>query len=243
MLAWGQASPERVLIGLVGRHDGPPEGERLAACLDCHVPFVGTPGSRCLGPGCHGELATGTPPRDGPAMPIRFHTALRDQPCSLCHQEHVAAEASTSTRTFTHRMIPAEPRARCTKCHSGAKVRNHPITDAVNCSVCHGTIVWGGTAIEHERVAQQPCDVCHVRPENETHASVAGNCSECHVTERWSQRPASQQTPPQPQQQPQRSPQQPQRPPQPQRATPPQQPQRATQPQQQEPPPQPQSPP
>src|SRR5207249_3355172 len=89
VLVWAQASPETVLIGLEGRHDhDAAKSERLAACLDCHVPFVGTPGSRCLGPGCHGELATGTPPKDGKAMPIRFHAALRDQPCGLCHVEH-----------------------------------------------------------------------------------------------------------------------------------------------------------
>src|SRR5437867_12813845 len=96
IMLWGNASPESVLIGLDGRHDGVAGGDRLAACLDCHVPFVGTPGSRCLGPGCHGELATGTPPRDGPAMPIRFHAVLRDRPCSLSHQEHVQTRTTTS---------------------------------------------------------------------------------------------------------------------------------------------------
>src|SRR5262245_21032951 len=115
MLLWGEASPETVLIGLEGRHDAPSGGERLATCLDCHVPFVGTPGSRCLGPGCHGDLATGTPPREGAAMPIRFHAVLREEPCGSCHQEHVTERVETSTRTFAHSIIPASMRERCAR--------------------------------------------------------------------------------------------------------------------------------
>ncbi|MCK6551016.1 hypothetical protein L6R52_34585 [Myxococcota bacterium] len=182
---WGRESPERVLIGLEGRHDGPAGGERLAACLDCHVPFVGTPGSRCLGPGCHGELATGTPPRDGPAMPIRFHAVLRDQPCALCHEEHVELGARTSTRTFGHALIPEAPRALCARCHSGAALPSHAATDAVACSLCHGTERWSDVTIDHAKVATQACDLCHHAPEDTAHASIAGNCQECHTSDRW----------------------------------------------------------
>jgi hypothetical protein len=185
MLLWAQASPETVLIGLEGRHDGAGGSERLAACLDCHVPFVGTPGSRCLGPGCHGELATGTPPREGHAMPIRFHAALRDQPCGNCHEEHVQRGTATATRTFTHEIIPAATRERCNKCHTGAGRTSHSATDAVSCDLCHDTKQWVGVHIEHGRVEQHPCDLCHTAPQNEAHASVAGTCNECHDTEHW----------------------------------------------------------
>jgi hypothetical protein len=55
-LLWAAShQPERVVIGLGGRHDG--QSERLAGCLDCHVPFFGTPGSRCLSPGCHVDIS------------------------------------------------------------------------------------------------------------------------------------------------------------------------------------------
>jgi hypothetical protein len=182
---WAQASPESVLIGLEGRHDGAGGSERLAACLDCHVPFVGTPGSRCLGPGCHGALATGTPPRDGPAMPIRFHTVLRDQPCGTCHQEHVRRGTSTSTRAFTHQIIPTSTRERCSRCHTGAGKRSHSATDAVSCDLCHGTQRWTGIGIQHERVRQHPCDLCHAAPPGPAHDSVAGTCNECHETTTW----------------------------------------------------------
>jgi hypothetical protein len=187
VLVWAQVSPETVLIGLEGRHDHATVGgsERLAACLDCHVPFVGTPGSRCLGPGCHGELATGTPPQDGKAMPIRFHAAVRDQPCGLCHLEHVNPGTRTATRAFRHAIIPQPTRDRCTRCHSGSVQANHPTTDAVNCDLCHGTKSWRGLRIDHSRVRQHPCDLCHAAPLDTTHASVAGTCNECHDTNTW----------------------------------------------------------
>src|SRR5687768_16647539 len=161
MLVWAQASPERVLIGLDGRHDGPSDGDRLAACLDCHVPFVGTPGSRCLGPDCHGELATGTPPKTGPAMPVRFHAVLRDQPCGKCHVEHGSEEMVTAKREFTHALIPEESQAWCTRCHSASGLESHARTDAVSCDLCHGTQRWEGVAIDHARIAEKPCDLCH----------------------------------------------------------------------------------
>jgi hypothetical protein len=190
MLVWAQASPESVLIGLEGRHDHDSAGgsERLAACLDCHVPFVGTPGSRCLGPGCHGELATGTPPRDGKAMPIRFHAALRDQPCGLCHQEHVREGTTTATRAFTHAIIPKATRAECVRCHGGAGVVGHSITDAVRCEICHDTERWRSAEVDHARVSSQPCDTCHALPTDDTHATVAGTCNECHDTNTWRSR-------------------------------------------------------
>lgn len=190
MLLWGQSSPEQVLIGLPGRHDGPEGGERLAACLDCHVPFVGTPGSRCLGPGCHGALATGTPPREGPAMPIRFHAVLREVPCSLCHVEHVDGDETAARRTFTHDMIPVGHRAECSRCHLGATLESHATTDAVECSLCHDTGAWRGARVAHTKVAIQPCDLCHAAPEDERHASIAGSCFECHTPTTWDERPA-----------------------------------------------------
>lgn len=190
VLLWAQESPERVLIGLSGRHDGKDGGERLAACLDCHVPFVGTPGSRCLGPGCHGELATGAPPKGGPAMPIRFHVVLREAPCGTCHDEHVEGDAETSRRSFTHAIIPRPEHDRCVSCHSGAGVRSHPKTDAVNCRSCHETQSWRDTRIDHAVVLHQPCDLCHVAPPTDPHASIAGTCAECHVAGGWKAKPA-----------------------------------------------------
>lgn len=187
MMLWGGIAPESVLIGLEGRHDAIPEkgGDRLAGCLDCHVPFVGTPGSRCLGPGCHGELATGTPPKDGPAMPIRFHALLRDRACGTCHEEHVATGARTSTRTFTHAIIPDEIQDACARCHSANGVPAHASADAVECGVCHQKEAWRGITIAHDKVSKDACDLCHVAPETPSHASVAGTCQECHEISDW----------------------------------------------------------
>jgi hypothetical protein len=184
MLVWAQASPENVVIGLAGRHDGMND-ERLAGCLDCHVPFVGTPGSRCLGPDCHGDLATGTPPKAGRAMPVRFHAVLREEPCTGCHVEHGTKQTVTATRTFTHELIPSEPRKVCVRCHSAGGIDAHARTDAVACDVCHGTRAWKGVRAEHERVATIACDGCHAAPSDKTHASFAGNCTECHDTRSW----------------------------------------------------------
>lgn len=181
MLWWASATPESVVIGLPGRHDQLVEGARLADCLDCHVPFVGTPRSRCLGPGCHGALATGTPPQDGRAMPIRFHAALREERCGLCHLEH---GKQVARERFDHEIIPDATRARCSRCHIAQRA-SHARTDAVSCDLCHGYDKWRGAEIVHGRVQNHPCDLCHATPASETHTSVAGACDRCHGTANW----------------------------------------------------------
>jgi hypothetical protein len=184
MLFLADREPEWTVIGLPGRHDRIGLTERKADCIDCHVPFVGTPGSRCLGPGCHGELATGTPPRDGKAMPIRFHAVLRAEECSRCHQEHTDAPGAW-TRIFTHDIVPEGERQRCSRCHSADGVKSHARTDAVSCDLCHSFDSFKGSKMEHGRVASQPCDLCHVSPETKSHASIAGTCTDCHTTNDW----------------------------------------------------------
>ena len=171
--------PSSAIVGLAGFHEA-----RDATCVDCHVPFLGTPASRCLSPGCHGALATGAPPRDGPAMPVRFHVALRGAPCSGCHHEHASPGVVASPR-FTHGAIPADVAAECRRCHSARQQPDHARTDDVGCARCHGTERWSGTTIDHARVAEVACDVCHVAPEGRAHASLAGTCATCHGTDRW----------------------------------------------------------
>lgn len=182
-----RAHPELIVIGAHGRHDARGDGARAATCLDCHVPFLGTPSSRCLGPGCHGELATGTPPRDGPAMPIRFHAALREQPCGRCHDEHGAAPSPA--RRFDHAVIPSEVAKLCSRCHGADRVPDHPRTrtDVLSCELCHGLENWRGTPMEHARVASESCDVCHRAPEAAPHLKTGGACQECHGTSQWTE--------------------------------------------------------
>ncbi|MEO1335794.1 MAG: hypothetical protein AAFV29_09115, partial [Myxococcota bacterium] len=165
-----RTAPVFTLIGRSGQHERPVQ--RLAECLDCHVPFVGTPASRCLSPGCHGALATGTPPTDGPAMPVRFHVALRDLTCGRCHEEH---RPSPERRQFDHRIIPTAARTDCRRCHHAAQPA-HASGDTVACGRCHTYSAWAGIQIEHQRVADEACDVCHKAPENRRHAAVAGTC-------------------------------------------------------------------
>lgn len=181
LLAWASGDPVTVIVGQSGRHDQ----AHGATCLDCHVPFEGSPSSRCLAPGCHGDLATGTPPRDGPAMPLRFHVALRGQACSQCHTEH----ARDVLRAFEHRRIPQAVRAGCRACHLGERVKAHARTDAVSCEVCHTLDNWSEAQMSHKKVSAQPCDLCHRRPETEEHASVAGTCTDCHVSSSWAPKP------------------------------------------------------
>jgi hypothetical protein len=177
--------PERLLIGLAGHHDARGT-ERRAACLDCHVPFVGTPASRCLSHGCHGELATGSPKSDGPAMPVRFHAALREEPCGPCHDEHIKGDLEhLPRREFTHELIPPALRPECRRCHSGSTNRSHSRTDSVECGRCHGVTAWKGSPIDHSKVTDEHCDVCHVAPEGPSHATLAGTCSTCHETTAW----------------------------------------------------------
>jgi hypothetical protein len=183
VLWWAGEDPESVVIGLPGRHDAPVDGDdRTADCLDCHVPFVGTPGTRCLGPGCHGELATGTPPKEGPAMPIRFHATLRRYACTNCHVEHTTIR---TTRIFTHDIVPRAERNECSRCHSGAGVPGHARTDAISCDLCHQLDRFKGTDMVHGRVAGHACDVCHDAPRTPGHESIAGACIDCHATDNW----------------------------------------------------------
>lgn len=185
LLWWASSSPEAVVIGLGGRHDQGKGGTRLASCLDCHVPFVGTPGTRCLSPGCHGELATGSPPREGAAMPIRFHVALRDERCGSCHVEHARRAVLETPLSFSHPMIPERARGECRLCHSGAVAADHSTTDAIDCKRCHDTEGWSGGGIDHARVASEHCDVCHQPPDDPRHENLAGTCSTCHEVGAW----------------------------------------------------------
>ena len=182
MFEWAVAAPAEVLVGRRGLHD-PPGPEPAADCLDCHVPFRGTPATRCLAPGCHGSLATGTPPRDGLAMPIRFHAALREHDCGTCHTEHAAM--AKQRLSFSHNEIPSAARSRCHACHPGDGIIHHARTDAVSCDVCHDTKHWQGAKMSHSRVTEHPCDLCHRAPEDPRHASVAGTCQDCHGTNRF----------------------------------------------------------
>jgi hypothetical protein len=182
LIFWAWSSPEFVLVGKQGKHDGRSD-DRLAGCLDCHVPFIGTPGSRCLSPACHGPLATGTPPQTGPAMPVRFHAALNTIECSQCHQEH--DETTTQVKVFSHEIIPEEQRKQCSRCHSGTRQKSHARTNAIECAQCHGIETWASKVMDHRRIWTHACDVCHVAPETTTHRSVAGTCSSCHETTSW----------------------------------------------------------
>jgi hypothetical protein len=185
VLWWAGKDPESVVIGLPGRHDAPDSdasADRLADCLDCHVPFVGTPGTRCLGPGCHGDLATGTPPLEGPAMPIRFHAALRKFACTNCHVEHTTLRTE---RIFTHDIVPQNARSACARCHTGAGITGHARTDVISCDLCHQLTEFKGTDMVHARVANHACDICHEVPKTPAHSSVAGACGDCHTSENW----------------------------------------------------------
>ncbi|MCB9653166.1 MAG: hypothetical protein H6729_03400 [Deltaproteobacteria bacterium] len=181
LMVLSRAHPAEAIVGVAGTHDAPDGERRRAGCLDCHVPFVGTPGSRCLGPGCHGELATGTPPRKGPAMPIRFHVALRGYACTRCHIEH---RGDAEPLSFSHDLIPERARRACHRCHSGSGAPAHARTDSVPCDACHEAS-WRDAKARHDRVSSFGCDVCHKPPDNADHPVVAGVCTDCHSTSTW----------------------------------------------------------
>ena len=185
LVSWAVSSPEVVVIGASGQHDGPPDGDRLAGCLDCHVPFLGSPGSRCLTPSCHGNLATGIPPRTGSAMPVRFHVALNSLECSNCHNEHGERSPKAAKGQFSHSIIPSGHKEQCSHCHSGSSFSGHSSTDSVACSKCHTLESWKVAAVDHQAIWEHACDVCHVIPKETEHITVAGTCSSCHTTVNW----------------------------------------------------------
>lgn len=178
--AYVREAPHAALVDRPSHHQ-PAGAAALARCLDCHVPFLGSPSTRCLGPGCHGDLATGTPPRDGPAMPVRYHVVVRKQACSTCHEEH-----RIGGRIDVHGAV-ADPelRAACQKCHSARRVPAHARTDEEPCGVCHADASWRADRARHEKLHTQACEVCHRAPEG--HPRVAGTCLGCHQTRSWTQ--------------------------------------------------------
>ncbi|MBI2375816.1 MAG: hypothetical protein HYV07_17620 [Deltaproteobacteria bacterium] len=190
-LAWAQKSPEAVVIGLPGHHDVlTSSGQRLASCLDCHVPFVGTPPSRCLSPACHAPLATGTPPREGRAMPIRFHVAVRSEPCARCHLEHARNARAQHSKEFSHGILPDGIKPDCARCHSSTNLKDHASGRVVQCGVCHGTDRFNSVVMEHKKVSELHCDFCHVAPLSRSHETgIAGTCFPCHTTQTWAVEP------------------------------------------------------
>ena len=180
-------SPRIALVGERGQHD-PEDRPAFATCLDCHVPFVGTPGTRCSGPGCHGELATGTPPLDGPALPIRYHVVVRKIPCMTCHEEHQTK--NRPQKRDVHLILPtALLTDDCARCHSARERTSHARTDEVACGHCHSLQQWPKAEVKHEDLPVDACDLCHELPPK--HQLVAGGCSACHVVTTWT--PISQQ--------------------------------------------------
>lgn len=133
-LAYLMLRPGPALVPQTSTH-----GPDRAACLDCHVPFSGTPSTRCLGPSCHGALATGTPPRDGPVLPVRYHVVLRGEDCGQCHEEHADRDTATGD---PHRGMALEVlRSKCDQCHLDAGPPSHPRTEG-SCGRCHTLETW-----------------------------------------------------------------------------------------------------
>jgi hypothetical protein len=114
---------------------------------------------------------------------------LREEACSSCHAEHVELGARTSTRAFTHELVPEDVRDNCHRCHSAGGRKSHAIADAVECSTCHDDTTWSKVQLDHGTVAKEACDLCHHAPETPAHASVAGTCQECHETSSWTPKP------------------------------------------------------
>lgn len=160
-----------------------PHGAGQAACLDCHVPFSGTPSTRCLGPGCHSALATGTPPRDGPALPVRYHVAVRKLSCQRCHEAHrTEARVVTPHGTLDRPLLEQL----CVRCHSGRHLESHAKTDEIGCWTCHALDSWALPTPKHGTVAQVPCEVCHTAPR--TDHPAPDSCERCHALDGlWTQ--------------------------------------------------------
>lgn len=187
-LGWALVSPNEALLGRLGQHDVARPGAQVpAGCLDCHVPFAGTPSTRCLGPGCHGDLATGTPPTEGPALPVRYHVVVRREPCGLCHMEHNAV-GERRPRRDPHSPLPqALIEEGCAECHSARSRPGHARTDEVPCGRCHGLKAWLGAQVIHDQVAALACELCHVVPDG--HRVTSGACGSCHTPTAWTPDP------------------------------------------------------
>lgn len=166
------------------------------SCTKCHSIPGGANSNKCLD--CHNRekigleavnKATDFKPNQ---LTNRLHTHIYEFDCGMCHKEHTGESRANAEKMFTHTLIGAGTRVRCSECHDFQKPGDELHLSVPNdCNTCHETEIWKKGKFNHEMLADQrsKCSLCHakVKPDDQMHNSFKGEnaCEICHTTQAW----------------------------------------------------------
>lgn len=140
-------------------------------CFACHAPLRGASSERCIA--CHvlpdiGLRTTKGVPMPKPTVKASFHQQLIVQDCMACHSDHEGPQlAQHSRKPFSHELLRADVRERCSSCHTAPVDAMHRQIQG-NCAQCHKPQAWKPASFEHDKLFlldgdhNATCVTCHV---------------------------------------------------------------------------------
>jgi hypothetical protein len=165
--------------------------ELTGDCFACHAPLRGAASARCVA--CHAIADVGVRTTRGVAIASAaikgsFHQELVEQDCVACHSDHQGPKLTQRSRKpFSHALLKAAVRDRCSTCHAAPKDSVHRDLQ-VECSHCHLGSAWKPAHFEHALLAKATldrCEGCHNAPTDRLHRQIQRSCHSCHKTEAW----------------------------------------------------------
>lgn len=165
-------------------------------CMKCHTIGQGAVSGKCLA--CHIREDIGLKPAGNtkgfkPSERNHFlHKNITDIDCVTCHLEHTGDTKNLAIKKFSHTIIGAATREKCSACHDYQRPKDdfHQTLKS-ECSACHSTETWKGAKFDHDAngASSTNCVNCHekVKPNDDLHSSFAKgeSCAACHTTKAW----------------------------------------------------------
>lgn len=160
-------------------------GHRTIAgdCFACHLPFRGTPATRCTS--CHAFDRAASVKANGKIQPGNALHALHREfsriDCANCHVGHLTHGAKNATPCFDHTMMRTETRRACSTCHRPPQDSLHPSLGS-QCAECHATGTWTPATFDHRKFfsIEPPhdaaCSTCHRSTDFKRYS-----CMNCHA--------------------------------------------------------------
>ncbi|HEY0824955.1 MAG TPA: cytochrome c3 family protein, partial [Ramlibacter sp.] len=165
--------------------------ELATDCFACHAPWRGASSARCVE--CHRPADVGLRTTRGMPIPAGtvkagFHQQLIEQDCMACHSDHQGPRLTKRSRKpFSHGLLRADVRDRCSTCHAAPKDPVHRDLQ-VECGQCHRGDAWTPAHFDHDLLARgmlERCESCHNAPADRLHRQIRGSCQSCHRTTAW----------------------------------------------------------
>jgi hypothetical protein len=139
-------------------------------CFACHAPFIGSTPERCMA--CHKVEEIGLKTTKGVTIgaenkQVAFHQQLIEADCVACHSDHNGVMAFRPISQFSHELVEASVREKCTSCHTNPGDALHrKINDS--CNQCHTLDRWRPATFDHDdyfrfdRHHEAECETCHI---------------------------------------------------------------------------------